>query len=63
MLYVPVKWKLQHLPLLGNPQKIFVETLPPQAKKAVQMPPVLGKLPDYCFNFSVASIMLLKLCM
>ena len=25
--------------------------------------PNLGKLPDYCFNFSVASVLLLKLCM
>ena len=26
------------------------------------MPPPSGELPDYCFNFSVAFIMLLKLC-
>ena len=36
-------------------------TLP--GPKAVQMSPPSGKLPDYCFNFSQASIMLLKLCM
>ena len=39
--------------------KIFVQIPPSPGRKAVQMPP-----PDYCFNFSVASIMLdLKLCM
>ena len=27
-----------------------------------QMPPPPGKSPDYCFNFSVASIVRLKLC-
>ena len=42
--------------------KIFVQMPPSLGRKAVQMPP-LGKLPDYCFNFSVASIMLLNLCM
>ena len=42
--------------------KIFPQMPPSLGRKAVQMPP-LGKLPDYCFNFSVASIMLLRLCM
>ena len=46
---LPVKSKLQHPPSPG--------------RKAVQMPPPSGKLPDYCFNFSEASMMLLKLCM
>ena len=39
--------------------KSFVQIPPSPDRKAVQMPPPLGKLPDYCFNFSVASIMLL----
>ena len=43
--------------------KIFVQIPPSPGRKAVQMPTPQGKLPDYCFNFSVASIMLLKLCM
>ena len=68
---VPVKSKLQH-PLSGYPPppghlnywKIFVQIPPPSpGRKAVQMPPPSGKLLDYCFNFSEASIMLLKLCM
>ena len=42
--------------------KIFAQMPPSLGRKAVQMPQ-LGKLPDYCFNFSVASIMLLRLCM
>ena len=41
----------------------FWKISPSPGRKAVQMPPVQGELPDYCFNFSVASIMLLKLCM
>ena len=32
-------------------------------KKFVQIPPSPRRKADYCFNFSVASIMLLKLCM
>ena len=32
-------------------------------RKAVQMPPPPGRLPDYCFDFSVASRMLPRLCM
>ena len=40
---------------------------PSLGRKAVQMPHQMplpqGKLPDYCFYFSVISIMLLKLCM
>ena len=43
--------------------KSFVQIPPSPGQKAVQMPPPSGELPDYCFNFSVASIMLLKLCM
>ena len=39
--------------------KIFAQMPPSLGRKAVQMPQ-LGKLPDY---FSVASIMLLRLCM
>ena len=66
--YVPVKSKLQHPPPGQSPGhlifwKIFVQIPPSPGRKAVQMPPLPGKLPDYCFNFSVASIMLLKLCM
>ena len=59
--YVPVKSKLQHPPH-GQPPghlnfwKIFVQIIPSPGRKAVQMPPSLGKLPDYCFGFSVASI-------
>ena len=42
---------------------IFVQIPPLPNRKGVQMPLTPGELPDYCFNFSVASIMLLKLCM
>ena len=65
--YVPVKSKLQHLP--GQPSRKFevlenfCPNLPSPDRKAVQMPPPAGKLPDYSFNFSVASIVPLKLCM
>ena len=42
----------------------FLFKFPPSpGRKAVQMPPPSGKLLDYCFNLSEASIMLLKLCM
>ena len=41
----------------------FWKIPPSPGRKAVQMPPPPGKSPDYCFNFSVASITLLKLCM
>ena len=51
----------QAIPGHLNFWKIFVQ-IPPPGRKAVQMPPTTGKLPDYCFNFPVASIMLLKLC-
>ena len=67
--YVPVKLKLQHLrPPRATPRAFeFLENfwkIPPSlGRKAVQMPPPLGILPDYCFNFSVVSIMLLVLCM
>ena len=44
--------------------------IPPRAFEFLENPepsclnaPPRGKLPDYCFNFWVASIMLLKLCM
>ena len=53
----------------GNPPgiwifgKFFVQIPPSPGRKAVQMPPPSGKLPDYCLNFSEASMMLLKLCM
>ena len=66
--YVPVKSKLQLPPLGQSPGhlnfvKIFVQIPPSPGQKAVQMPPPPEKLPDYCFNFSVASIILLQLCM
>ena len=32
--------------------QIVVEIPPSPERKAVQMPPPSGKLPDYCFNFS-----------
>ena len=60
---VPVKSKLQHPPGHLNFWKISVQITPSLGRKAVQMPPPPGKLPDYCFNFSVAFIMLLMLCM
>ena len=67
--YVPVKSKLPQSPPGGWFPRAFEflenfcsnSTLP--GPKAVQMSPPSGKLPDYCFNFSQASIMLLKLCM
>ena len=53
---VPVKSKLQHPPrqLPGhlNFWKIFVQIPPSLGQKTVHMPPPLGKLPDYCLNFS-----------
>ena len=63
---VPVKSKLQHPPP-GQPPppghlkfwKIFVQIPPSLGRKAVQIPPPRGKLPDYCFNFSAASIHLI----
>ena len=63
---VPVKSKLQHPQPQGQPPghlnfwKIFVQIPPSLGRKAVQMPHT-GKLPDSCFNFSVASIKLLRL--
>ena len=65
---VPVKSKLQH-PLPGNPPGIWIirkflfKSPPSPGRKAVQMLPPSEKLLDYCFNFSEASMMLLKLCM
>ena len=67
LMYVPVKSKLKHPPRATpghlNFWKVIVQIPPSLGQKAVQMPPPPGKLPDYCFNFSVASIMLLRLCM
>ena len=34
----------------------FVQIPRSPGRKAVQMPPPPGRLPDYCFNFSVAFI-------
>ena len=73
--YVPVKSQLQHSP--GQPLRAFEflknicsNPRPSPGLKAVQMThhrsisgKGAGKLSDYCFNFSVPSIMLLKLCM
>ena len=61
--YVPVKSKLQHPPRTFEFLENFWKIPPSSGRKAVQMPPPPGKLPDYSFNFSVASIMFLKLCM
>ena len=41
----------------------FCLNAPLTGRKAIQMPPPLAKFLDYCFNFSVASIKLLRLCM
>ena len=46
---------------LLNFWKIFVHIPSSPYRKAVQMPPPPGKLPDCFFNISVASIMLLRL--
>ena len=51
-----------------NYWKIFVQIPPSTGQKAVKMPPPLGKLPDYSFNFSVTVSSFyyasaLKLCM
>ena len=64
--------KAQHPPLPhpipGQPPrhlnfwKSFLLKSPSPGQKALQMPPPPGKLPDYCFNFSAAAIMLLKPC-
>ena len=55
---VPVKSKLQHPPRQPpghlNFWNIFVQIPPSPGRKAVQMPPPPGKLPDYCFNCSEA---------
>ena len=70
--YVPVKSKLQHPPP-GQPPgicifcKMFVQIPPSQGRKAVQMPhhrSIPGdQMPPPPGNFSVAFIMLRKLCM
>ena len=57
-----------NIPPPGNPLGIWIfgkvsfKFPPSPGWKAVQMSPPPGKLPDYYSNFSVASIMLLKLC-
>ena len=66
---VPVKLKLEHPPpsraapwafeVLEN----FCLNPPSPGRKAVQMHPSPRKFPDYFFNFSLASIVLLRLCM
>ena len=71
-IYVPVKSKLQHPPP-GQPPgicilcKIFIQTPPSRGRKAVQMPhhrSIPGdQMPPPPGNFSVAFIMLRKLCM
>ena len=69
--YVPVKSKLKHPP--GQPPghlnfwKIFVQIPPSRGRKAVQIPHYTSiqgdQMPPPSGNFSVASIMLRKLCM
>ena len=71
--YVPVKSKLQHPPSPGQPPgicifcKIFVQIPPSRGRKGVQMPhhrTIPGdQMPPPPGNFSVAFIMLRKLCM
>ena len=65
--YVPVNEASTSLPRATPRAFEFLENFcsnsPLTGPKAVQMPPPPGKSPDYCFNFSVASIMPLKLCM
>ena len=51
-----------HPPGNLNFWKFFVQIPTSPGRKAVQMPPPLEELPGYCFNFSVASIMLLRCC-
>ena len=61
---VPVKSKLQHPPPpRATPRAFeffenFWKIPPSPGRKAVQMPSSPGELPDYCYNFSVACIML-----
>ena len=52
----------------GNPPAFeflenFCSDCPPTGPKSCSNAPTPEKLPDYCFNFSVASIMLLRLCL
>ena len=67
--YVPVKSKLQHPPPPGhlNFWKIFVQIPPSRGRKTVQMPHHRSipsdQMPPPPGNFSVAFIMLRKLCM
>ena len=65
--YVPVKSKLQHPPLATPRAFEFLENFCSNplltGPKSCSNAPLPGKLPDYCFNFSVAFMMLLKLCM
>lgn len=60
---VPVKLKLQLSPPPPSPGQKPVQMPYHRPSSGDQMPPPPGKLPDYCFKFSVASIMPLKLCM
>ena len=61
---VPVKSKLQHPPRATpghlNFWKNFCSNSPLTRPKSCSNTPPLRKLPDYCFNFSVASILLLN---
>ena len=65
--YVPLKLQLNIPSPPGQPLghlnflKSFVQISPSPGRKAVEMTPPSAKLPDYCYNFSEASIMLLKL--
>ena len=66
--YVLVKSKLQHPHSRATPRAFeFLENVcsnsPLSGPKSCSNAPPPGKLQDYCFNFSVAFIMLLKLCM
>ena len=61
---VPVKSKLKHPPPRAFEfLKKFCSNSPLTGPKSCSNAPPPGKLPDYCFNFSVASIMLLRRCM
>ena len=65
----PVKSKLQISPPspLATPRAFeflenFGSNLPSLGRTAFQMLQPPGKYPDFCFNFSVASVMLPRLC-
>ena len=59
--------KLQHPPEAPPRAFEFLENIcsnaPLPRPKSCSNAPTPEKLPDYCFNFSVASIMLLRLCL